>query len=200
MTMSKIPQQFMRCARTSRVGQWVFNPASTNGFWRYETVDLNILPNASEYTALFEEYKIRAVKFRYVPNYDNMSSGDANNSAATINNSYQVHVCADPNTGILIPAGAYNTATLNTYLAEANRNRIIRGGKEFSVYYKPKVLEDVNQTVSSKTVYFPWTRTTFPTNTARGHHMFIWGNNGSNVGGLTFEVYVTLYLEFRGMK
>lgn len=188
----------LRVARTTRLTTWLFTTVNVAGFWRNESFGLNQLANVSEYTNLFDEYRIRAIKYRYVPCYDNISAGEAI-GALPVQNAYQAHISIDP-AGTTTPSGTYNAAALQSYLDDAQKDRIVRGGKEFSVYYRPKVLEDHNGNFSSKVIPFPWTRTSQVTQQARGHNVFIWGSNGASVVGLNFEIYVTVYLEFRGAK
>jgi len=196
-----MPKNYLSVARTCRFANWSFTTTNVSGFWRYETCALNSLSNVNEYTNLFDEYRITGVKYRYVPCYDSLSALDSTNgSTLPVTNAYEAHVSVDASTGTQIPSATYNIAALNGYLEEANRNKIYRGGKEFSVFYRPRVLEDHNTNTASKTIPFPWTRTTASSVVARGHHMFIWGHNGTSVVGLNFEVYLTVYVQFRGAK
>lgn len=194
-------QNHLMVARKVRVGTWVWSSASTDGFWRYETCDLALLPNASDFLNTFEEYKVCRVKFQYIPSYDSQSAGDAANTASALSsNAYQMMIAAEPRTSITTPTGTYSVITYNTFLAECNRAKTVRGGRVGSVYYKPTVADEIGTTANTRYYNAPWIRTTISNITHRGHHVFVWGLNGGDLSGLRFEVYATLYVKFRGMR
>lgn len=187
--------------RQLRLGSWVFDSASVAGFWRYEIADLGGLPQIGDFVQCFEEYKINAVKYSYYPNFDSISAADATSSVlpAPIP-SYQVMTCIDKYTASPAPAGAYGAATLATFLAECPNTKKHQYGKPFHVYYRPTQTDDVNNVAAAKYRKSQWNRVANITLPHFGHHAFIWGEGGFAVPGLSHEIFVTFYMQFRGTR
>lgn len=68
-----IMQSNVNVERTWWSANWTPSTTATNGFWRYITVNLGACPNVSEYTNLFEQYKINKLTFTLRPRYDSFS-------------------------------------------------------------------------------------------------------------------------------
>lgn len=195
-----IKPQSLSVRRTFYNGSWAFSSLSTNGFWRYETFTLANLPNVSEYAALFDEYKINAIKVQYRPNYDSVEASATDAATAQTNNKLNVHTLIDQSS-TTFPSGAYTGSTLNAFL-ENGAVRTRDGNKPFSVFYKPKMFQAVNNSGTAATVMpVTWCRTSDTAATHYGHHVFLQFNNMTTTGiTAKMDVFVTYYLQFRGMK
>lgn len=190
---------FLMVKRTFRIGTWQWNTVTTSDFWRYETYDLNAVQGVADYINAFEEYKIAAVKFKYIPSYDNVGI-QAQVDYASLPSLLTIAVSADPHTGTTVPTGSYGNTTFNNFLAEVPNCRLATRGKMASVYYRPSVLEDTNAVVQTRYTRAGWYRCSTPTITHRGHHVFLYGDNAANMAGLNVAVWATFYIKFRGAR
>lgn len=203
---------FISVKRTCYLGAFTPNSTTTNGFWQYRTVSLTKgffdasaasmggLSNLTEYTSLFDLYKLGAVKITLRPNQQNMQSDQVLYSSSTTQNIPYVSICIDP-TDNVSPTGVYNATTYNAFMEQGNRVRTKRADRTFSVYLKPKVIEQYGNG-ADRYVSPRWTRLD---NTAgqdmphRGYHMFF-HNQAFSAGFMTYDVFVTYYLRFKGAR
>lgn len=192
----------MSVKRTFLYDTWVPSTASTSGFWKYYSSTLGDIPSISDYVNLFDLYRIKAVKFTFVPKYDNFAGNDTTDTTAPgITNCWgvQPHVILDPHSTVT-PTGTY---TLATY-ADFSANGAVRqhvGNKTFSVYYRPKVL-DTMAGLSAMPKSSPWIFTSQSGVAHRGFHVFMtdYGFSGTGFGNQGYNVFVTLYLQFKNAK
>lgn len=184
--------------RTSYAGNWTFGTATTNDFWRYVTIDMSSFNNFSEMAAIFDEYRVNAIKVTYRPAYDSVAQATAA-SAVTQPQAF-AHYVVDP-ASTVIPSGTYNITSLNTLLENGNvKTRTLN--RPFSIYYKPKVLDQVFNTGTAGVMRkSPWIRTSETSASFRGYHMYI-QQNGFNLGNLNIKLdtYITFYVQFRNVK
>lgn len=179
-------------------GFWTFGTGTTDGFWRYAVYNLAQLPNVSEYQALFDEYKINAIKVTFRPRYDNVAS----DSAAGGTPQAYAHYFIDP-ASTVTPSGTYSQANLNTFL-ENSGVRTATLNRPFSVYFKPKV-----QTLASSTAATPvaavqkgtWMKTSEPAVLYRGFHIYLQQNAMYTTNGnISLDMFVTYYMTFKNLK
>lgn len=182
--------------RTSYVGAWTFGTANTNDFWRYQTYTMFNFNNFSEFSNVFDEYKLNAIKVTYRPRYDNI--------AVSLTGSVQpqavAHVVVDP-ASTTLPGGVYNSGSLNTFMENSGvRTRLLN--KAVSVYFRPKVADQVNGSGSIARMVKPgWIKTTEPNVDFRGFHMYLQQNNFSAANtNIVLDTYVTFYVQFRNLK
>jgi len=166
--------------------------ASTAGFWQYFGFQPTVLPNWSELSNLFETFKVCAIKWTYYPRYTDVEGG----SAPLVYATYQI----DPKS-VIAPSGTYSRATYNTLLEQFG-TRTIRCDKPFSVYYKPKVFDDINGVAASKWVNPYLSTSTGGSTIYRGHHMFFHDANFSGTGFANFscEQVITVYMKLKNFK
>lgn len=185
----------VKVMRTTYGGPWVFGTATTNDFWRYNTVTMNAFNNFAEYAAVFDEYKLCAVKQTWRPRYDSVNAPGAVGTVAQPQ--AYAHLIIDPESTIT-PSGVYTNASLNTFL-ENGKVRTKTLNRPFSVYWKPKTTSPM--TVGSKKIYSPWLPTTTTTQIFSGYHMYLQQNNFDSTNtNIVLDSYITFYLMFRGQK
>lgn len=189
----------MLVKRTFYAGNWTFGTVTTNDFWRYGVITLSNLPSASDFTALFDEYKINAIKVTYRPSYDSVPS-DA--PALNVNTGPQsfAHIVVDPGS-TLIPTGTYNSTTLNTFL-ENSGVRTVTTNKPFSIFWKPKIrVQAAGGGTTSEVRKGGYMRTSDTGVVYTGYHMFLQQNNfATSNTRIALDSYVTLYMSFRNLR
>lgn len=191
-------QPMVSVVRTTYAGNWTFGTATTNDFWRYVTIDMTSFNNFTEMAAIFDEYRVNAIKVTYRPAYDNVAGALAA-SAVTQPQAF-AHYIVDPGSTV-IPSGTYNITSLNTLLEQGGvKTRTLN--KPFSIYYKPQVLDQVFNTGTASVMRkSPWVRTSDTAVSYRGYHMYL-QQNGFNTGNINIKLdtYITMYVQFRNIK
>lgn len=192
------PTNLLTFKRTRYTGNFIFSNATTSGFWQYKVyTPSSAVNNFAELANVFDEYKIRAIKVTYRPRWDSVTAGDA--TSATPQPMGYAHVCVDPGS-TMVPTGTYSQANLNTFL-ENSGVRSYPLTKEFSIYYKPKVNDQVFGGGSASRVVTPgWIKTTETGVDFRGFHIFLQQNNMSISGQYILDEYVTVYLQCKNLR
>lgn len=203
-----IPQISIK--RTCYLGNLSPQTTTTNGFWQYRTVSLNIgfvdavgnsmggLTNVAEYEALFDQFKLSAFKIVLRPRVFDLSAQQDIPASSSWRDRPYVSVIKDPYDRTN-PSGTYTQANLNTFLTLGNV-KTYRGDKNITIYMKPKVSEDYGLG-AQRYVNPNWT----DLNTAgkdmqhRGFHMFF-HTQSMQQSFSNYDVFITYYLKFRGMK
>lgn len=187
--------------RTFYNGSWSWGTAATDQFWRYRTFQFGNLPSYQEITALFDEWKINAIKVTYRPRYDSISTNSVTDGISvpviTQPQAY-AHVCVDP-TSQLVPAGTYGTSSLN-YLFENNNVKTYTLNKPFSVYLKPKCRDFVfGGGNTSKIIPATYMRDTSVQH--YGFHIYLQQNNFSTGANyVILDEYITFYFSARSLR
>lgn len=200
----RVIKNFLRVKRTFYAGSWTFSNASTNGFWRYFTHTLGALPSASEFSSVFDEYRIRAIKVTFRPNTDAISGqlNDVSTATSLANLVHNLHTCIDPMSTVL-PSGTYSSSTLNSFL-ENSGVRSRRFNKALSVYYRPQLLDAVQGTGTAVGKVSPkkWLRTSDTAAEYRGFHAF-WQTSQFLASATSLpwlDIFVTYYMEFKNVR
>lgn len=197
------------------IGQLSFNTTATSGFWRYITptldnmfprftdgVNLVSLTNISEYIALFDQYKLNAIKFTFRPRYSNINQPQTFTTAGQTTFSVPRVAVVYDNVASVTPTGLFDRTTLNT-LEEQGGVRFYRGDRPFSIYLKPKVQEQYG---GGATRYVKPKWTDLDTNgravTYRGFHMFVYNDfwDSTMLSNTSFDIQATVYLQFKNFK
>lgn len=183
--------------RTFYGGVWTFGTTSVNDWWRFNSYTFSNLPNVAEYTNLFDEYKINAIKVHYRPSYDTVEALTSDVNPGTSNSKVIVHTLVDPASTVL-PSGTYTSATLNAFL-ENGDVKTRDGNKAFTVFYKPKMFQGVNGAGTAARLVNPsWLRTSDPAAIHYGHHVYI--QSANNTTPMKYDFFITYYFQVRGMK
>lgn len=202
----------MRLARTPRVSlptmafkrTWyygVFQPTTvtTAGFWQYFTIQFSNMPNVSEYTSLFDQYRINAIKWTFRPRYDSFAGNDTTDTVlpgVTNQMGTNIHIIKDPMSTVT-PTGTYSAGTLNSYLENGNV-RSYNGNKAVTVYWKP-MIDDALST-GTRRVKAPFISCNNSIVPHAGFHVFFQDFNFSGTFGQQWDMFVTLYFQCRGQR
>lgn len=203
MTMTRVPRQgSMNVVRTFWYENWTPSTVTTANFWKYYAFRFSDIPQYTEYSAIFDQYRINAVKVTFRPRYDNFAGNDTTDTTlpgVTNQGLTTAHIINDPYSQ-LVPSGVYSSANLNIFL-ENGRVRSYTGVKPFSVYLKPTIYETVSATNTARIKRAPFLMCQDGFNAAhRGFHIFLQDINLTGVFGQSFDVFYTYYLTLKGMR
>jgi len=179
-------------------GVWNYDPGSTAGFWQYWTASPVAMYGWAEHSAVFDEYKVNALLFEFMPNFD--SFGAELTTSATFEFG-QFHTSVDPSS-TMVPSGVQGIATLNEFLQQGDNVKSGPINKVRRVYYKPKVATAVmGGGIGGRLIKAPWLKTTDNSVNHRGFHSYIYPNyTPSNSMILSYNVYITYFMQFRGSR
>lgn len=184
--------------RTFYLAAWTWNTTTTQDFWRYYNFVIQELPDVSQYSAVFDEYRVNALKYTFRPRYDSVEGATAGSTGTP---TAYAHYVVDPGS-TLIPAGVYGSSTLNQVLENSGvKTRSL--SRPFSVYFKPKVLYQTQGSSTAGAMKTPsFYRTTELTAAHRGFHMYIQQNNlsASAAANIILDVFVTVYVTWRNPR
>lgn len=192
----------VKAKRTFFYENWSPSTATTAGFWRYYMPTLSMLPSLSEFQALFDQYKLSAIKITLRPRYDNFAGNDTTDvtlPGTTAQGGTNVHVLIDPDSTTTVPTGTYTSGNLNTFL-ENGSVRSYTGLKPINIYWKPKVGQVMS--VGEARVKAPWAGTTTSPSQIPHHgvHIFLQDTNFTGTFNQSFDVFVTYYMQFKALK
>jgi hypothetical protein len=201
MGLSRVPAlrvPSITLKRRSFSSTWAFNTTTTNDVWRYYTFTAGDINNYSEFSALFDEYRINAVKVTFRPSYDDLAN--ISGTGTLVQPQAYAHVCIDPSSTV-IPAGTYTSANMNTFL-ENSGVRTYTLNRPFSVYLKPHVQDGLQGGgTASHSFKAPWIKTSDSAPIHRGFHMFLQQNSFSTGNtNIKLDTFYTFYLQFRNLK
>lgn len=192
----------LRTQRTFWVSNWVPGTATTNDFWRYYQFQLQLLPGYTEYTGIFDQYKVNSFSIILRPRYDSFAGNDTTDTvlpAVTNQGGNHVHVIIDPSS-IVSPSGAYSSANLNAFL-ENGKVRTYSGNRAITIKCKyPMFIDDVNTTPLTDFERSRWFNTNAIGVNLRGIHMFIQDVNLTGVFGQSYDVFYNVDISFKGMR
>ncbi|MBV6343385.1 hypothetical protein [Candidatus Magnetobacterium casense] len=196
----RMPVGVTKIQRTFNSSYWQPSAASTVDFWKQFQFTLDQMPSYTELTPLFDQYKINAIKVRFVPRFDSFAGNDTTDiTPPNITNlaGTQLHIIKDQRT-TMAPAGTYTRANLNTFL-ENGKVRSYTGNRPITVYFKPAVTQTVGNAQSSFT-WSPWLQTSQPAIVHYGFHAFASDINMSGNFGNSWDVFTTYYLMVKGLR
>lgn len=192
----------IRVQRTFWLQNWTPTTTTTNDFWRYFTVRLADIPNVTEYTNLFDMYRITSLKWTFRPRYDSFAGNDTTDTTLPgVTNQAGVHLHAviDPRSGIT-PTGTYTSGTLNAFL-ENGKVRSYNGNKAVNLIIKyPCIADDVNATSNSKFIRAPYISCNQNSVAHRGVHVFLQDINLTGTFGQSFDVFCTVNMTLKGQR
>lgn len=183
--------------RTFYATNWTFSNATVAGYWQYFQFDLSVVPNLVEWTGLFDEYKINAIKLTFRPRYDSVDVGNA--AAATSLPQAYLHYTVDPGNNA-VPSGIYNSATLNSFLEHSGvKTRTLN--RPVSIYFKPKILTEASGNIGGLVRNPGFIRTSNSNVAHRGVHVFLQQNNfATSNNQIALDVFYTYYITLRNMR
>lgn len=196
----RVRQARMAVKRTFYVENWQPNSAGTNGFWRYYQFTASQLPSMSEFVALFDQYKINAVKVTFRPRFDSFQGNNTTDTTlpgVTNQSGTNMHVIRDPYT-TTFPTGTYTVANMNSFMEQGNV-KSYTGNRPFSIYIRPTN----NFTVDGANVERKRSKYINTSNLAIPHfgfHAYAQDNNFSGTFGNSWDVFYTYYMTFKNLR
>lgn len=190
--------------RKFHFGLWQPNTTTTNGFWRPLYISLSQIPNYTEFTALFDNFKISAIKYTLMPNY---TAADANQiyTGNNILNKPQMAVCYDKYSTQAI-TGAYSQSTWNTF-AEQGKIRIVKDPLQpIQIYISRPTVNMYTATGTGPNYQLKPCRflstDNYVTTNHYGPQVFISDPNfsGNNLAPYSWDIYVTVYMQVKNQK
>lgn len=191
----------MNIKRSFYLETWSPNTATTGGFWRYLGLTFTTVPNYTELQTLFDQYKINGIKYTFRPRYDSFAGNDTVDTTlpgVTNQGGCNVHVINDPYS-VIVPGGTYTSGTLNNFLEQGSA-RTYQGIKPFSVYFKPSVSTTISSDASARRIRAPWLLTSSAGLNHAGFHVFAQDPNLTGNFGQAFDIFVTVYMSFKGAR
>lgn len=182
---------------------WQPNTASVGGYWRYFTFNLGQLPDLAGYVAMFDTYRINAIKVEFHPRFTEFAGNDTTDTAlpgVTNQAGTRMSLLADTKSS-LVPVGAYGSGTYNDFLQQGSPKTHM-GIRPFSIYFRPQVGETVGANIAGGLRRrSTWLQLDLANSVPHaGFHAFAWDPNFSGTFGNSFDVLVTYYVQFRGMR
>lgn len=184
---------------------------STTSFWNYVTPTLSSagficgttlggLPNLAEYQALFDQYRLNAIKLEFKPRVFNVTNDQNPATGGTFRDRPYVSILIDRR-GTTTPAGTYSNSTYNAF-AEAGNVKMKRGDRDLSVYLSKPIISEqygggATRYVSPKFTDMDSAGITMP---HRGMYSFFHTQQFSTTAFTSYDVFATYYLTFKGQK
>lgn len=168
--------------------------------WNY-AFRLSDLPDYSQFTNLFDRYRINAVKLLFIPAYNSIEENQGNlNQASSLN-----YLSVQPRVYTIIDKnGDATTSTENTMLENGNVRIIREPCKSFTVYCKNPCVQLAGEAsgviVSGISKARQWCDTT---NYNMAHYGISWGgiayNGTSSTVAQAYNIVATYYLQFKNV-
>lgn len=190
----------LSCKRTFWFENWQPSTVATVNFWKYYNFGFSQLPTAAEFVALFDQYRISAIKVTFRPRFDNFAGNnttDVTPPGVTAQQGSYLSIINDPRSTI-VPTGTYNSANYNIFCEQGNV-KTYQGTRPISVYFKPIIREAGagGAIISRRPPFFSTTVTTEP---HYGFHAFAHDGNFSGTFGNSWDVFVTYYMMFKNLR
>lgn len=196
------PQSLVAIKRTFWLENFTLSTASTNGFWRYYSFNINALPSFStELVQVFDRYKINGIGMMFRPRYnvaDGSNTTDTTPPGITNQAGNYLHIIKDPYSTIT-PTGTYTAATLNAFL-ENGSVKTYHGFKPVRVFWKPTVDEGTanGSGARRRAKWYQTNAASQPTHF--GIHVFQQDVNFTGATSQSFDVFVTFYMQFANLR
>lgn len=194
--------QFMQIKRTIYQGNWAPNTTTTAGFWRVFAPTLSDMgASANDFAALFDCYRIKALKVTLRPRFDNFAGNDTTDTTlpgVTNQSGTRVAIIVDPSTSTA-PTGSYSIANFNTFVENGNV-RFYEGLRPINIYFRPKVEQTIGGLSGARRVGSPWLQIGSTNILHWGFHCFMHDNAFSGTFGNSFDIFYTYYLQLKNVK
>lgn len=191
----------MRPFAFKRQQYWAFqtpNTVTTSGFWVNYYFSLQQMPDYTEVTNLFDEYKISAMRIRLVPRSTEVGTDQA---LAGSFPKTTVAVCYDNKSALTNynspPSGAYNQATFNNFLEQGRVRTANRGSIRDVVIYQPYMT--MYDSSRQQWIRSHWLSTSITSQNHQCCNVFFMSPNFGTWFD-SYDVYVTWYIQARNVK
>lgn len=191
----------LKTQRTTWVGNWSPNTTTTDGFWKLFRFQYQQITNSGDYTNLFDQYKMYALKYTFVPRFDafdGANTTDTTQPGVTNQGACRLHIINDPYT-TLSPTGTYTSATLNTFLEQGNRVKTYSGNRKVSVFFRTTVNNTLDGLGGGRQ-RAPWVNVSIGNLDHWGFHAFAQDVNLTGNFGQSWDIFVTAYLVLKNAR
>jgi len=182
-------------------GNWAFSSAATAGFWRYFQFQPSTqFANWSQYSDVFDEYKIHSVKYEFRPSLTAYVGPSPSTGVYTYGLG-NMHLINDPSSTTL-PSGLYSISNLNTFFEQAQRVKTVSANRVATMTFKPKVQDQVlGGGLAARSTPASWLKTDSSGVEHRGIHVFLETfNNAGADNNLAYDIFITVRMSFRGCR
>lgn len=180
-----------------------FTPSTvaTSNFAPQWTFALGSMPDYANYIALFDEFKLNAVKVDILPRFS-VGAQVGQQVGLGVSTNYQQYVTIVKDPAMEPPAGTYSTGTLNKLL-ESGRSKTHNGNRAISVYSKVFMRQGgaAGEGINSQIIRPRWIKTTDFNTTHYGITAMFWDSTFDfTMLGVSYDIFYTFYLQFRNPK
>lgn len=172
--------------RTYQGSTYQASSAGTNPNAFYVT--FGALPNYTEFTSLFDMYRINYVVFKLVPA---VTGNDLNPASTT---------CVLPNIHSAIDYDDSNNPTLATDLMQYSNYKMTRGHNIHVRGFRPSVCLDADATGSTAPKWKQWINLAATSAEHRGVKFIIEQADGVTSGQCSYKSYITVYFSCKGVR
>lgn len=190
---NKIARQVHKYKRIVNMGTYTASQSPATGTVPARgafSFNMNLLPNVSEYSALYDQYKISGVSLKFIPK----------------TNQFQGGTSGTPNTigyGQIVTAIDYDDAVTpitKDQLLEFGSSKVTRSNKEHKRYLKPKMLQEIyinSSTTGRAPISAKWIDWSFPNAEHYGIKWFIDApvvpTPATDSSSISYDVYAVFY-------
>lgn len=200
LTRSVVPAS-MNYKRSFWLQTWVPSTVSTSDFWKFFAITLSSIPNVTELTGLFDQYKINAYKLTFYPKYSEFAGNDQTTSTTNIGQTF-MSICYD-NRRTVSSTGTYSSSTFNSFCEQGKVKLYKKLNRPMSIYIKPTIEgKFINGTSANMWTGPQWLPTSSSTISHWGPQVFVHDNNFSAaaLGRQSFDIFCTVYLQVKNAK
>lgn len=190
----------VNAVRTFNYSYWQPSTATTADFWKFFAFRFSDLPSVAEFRALFDLVKLNRIKVVFRPRFNSFEGANTTDTVppgVTNQSGTNLHIIADPY-NITSPAGLYTRANMNTFL-ENGKVRSYNGNRAIKVYWKPTTFITLDGSAVGKLIPAPWCQCAADPQ-YYGFHAFAQDVNMNGTFGNSWDVFVTYYMQFKGLK
>lgn len=182
---------------------WLPATAATSDFWKQFTLNLTQIPNYTEFTNMFDQYRIAAIKWTFYPRFTDFSGNDNTDTTPPgVTNIGQniMHICYDIYSTVS-PSGTYTSTNLNSFMEQGRIKTVTNGNRPIQVYVKPVIQGNyIGGTATNMFTKSKWLPTSSPSIPHYGPNIFVQDLNLAGVFGQQYDILVTAYIAVRNQK
>lgn len=176
---------------------WNFGTTVASDYVRPYNPTFGDIPGSTQFTAIYDQYRIDKIKVTFYPNNEGNITG--NNNAGTTNNNNQFYMTMGRQYGINLPStGLYSRANLNSNMEELQDLVTVMLDQPRSFTFKPRIITNDEKELK----YCPWISITNTTLPMIGMTAFMHDFNFENKNGQKFGVDVkfTIWYSCKGTR
>lgn len=162
------------------------------------------LTNIAEYQALFDQYKVNAVKIEFKPRVGALMAVQNPYGTPAVPFVERPYVAVGMDRmSTTIPTGTYGLGSYNFFCEQVSNVRTYRGDRPFTVYLNKPMCTEQYAAGATRYVRHTWTDLDDVTSTAlklRGFHIYGYNQAFNTTLNNQYDIFVTWYISFRGMK